>query len=62
MSQVMLKNFFGFYPAVDGTAIKPNKDWNFKGKLYHVKYKGKYYTLDASGGKTEMIEEKSNEK
>jgi hypothetical protein len=57
MSQVMLKNFFGFYPSVDGTPIKGNKDWNFKGKLHHVKYKGKYYTLDASKGETVMIEE-----
>ncbi|MEP2667748.1 MAG: hypothetical protein ABJH04_02065 [Cyclobacteriaceae bacterium] len=57
MSQVMLKNFFGFYPSVDGNPIKPNGDWNFKGKLYHVKYNGKYYTLDASDGKTVMIEE-----
>lgn len=57
MSQVMLKNFFGFYPSVDGQAIKNNKDWNFKGKLYHVKYKGKYYTLNATQGETKMIEE-----
>lgn len=57
MSQVMLKNFFGFYPSVDGNPIKPNGDWNFKGKLHHVKYNGKYYTLDASDGQTKMIEE-----
>lgn len=57
MSQVMLKNFFGFYPSVDGNPIKPNGDWNFNGKLYHVKYNGKYYTLDASDGQTKMIEE-----
>jgi hypothetical protein len=57
MSQVMLKNFFGFYPTVDGAPIKPHKNWNFNGKLHHVKYKGKYYTLDATGGETVMTEE-----
>jgi hypothetical protein len=62
MSQVMLKNFFGFYPSVDGSPIKQNKNWNFKGKLHHVKYKGKYYTLDASGSQTVMIEESSDKK
>lgn len=57
MSQVMLKNFFGFYPSVDGTPIRPNKDWTFKGKLHHVMYKGKYYTLDSTGDEIKMIEE-----
>lgn len=57
MSQVMLKNFFGFYPSVDGVAIKPNKSLNFTGNLYHVKYKGKYYTLQTANGNTKMIEE-----
>lgn len=57
MSQVMLKNFFGFYPTVEGVALKQNKNWNFKGKLYHVKYQGKYYTLDATQGETVMTEE-----
>lgn len=60
MSQVMLKNFFGFYPSVDGTALKTNKGWNFKGKLHHVKYQGRYYTLDATQGETVMIEETPN--
>lgn len=57
MSQVMLKNFFGFYPSVHGEAIKPNTPFNFTGKLYHVKYKGKYYTLQTTQGNTKMIEE-----
>ena len=57
MSQVMLKNFFGFYPSVDGNPIKPNMDWDFNGRLYHVKYKGKYYTLEATNGETVMVEE-----
>jgi hypothetical protein len=57
MSQVMLKNFFGFYPTVDGTPLRQNKDWNFDGKLHHVKYRGKYYALDATSGHTVMTEE-----
>lgn len=61
ISQVMLKNFFGFYPSVDGQAIKDMNGWSFPGKLHHVKYKGKYYTLDATSGKTVMIEEKTND-
>jgi hypothetical protein len=57
MSQVMMKNFFGFYPSVDGQPLKPNKDWVFEGKLYHVKYQEKYYTLDSTGEEVKMIEE-----
>jgi hypothetical protein len=57
MSQVMLKNFFGFYPTVNGNPIREGKDWKFRGRLYHVKYKDKYYTLDAANGKTVMTEE-----
>jgi hypothetical protein len=57
MSQVMLKNFFGFYPTVDGTALNQNKNAMFKGKLHHVKYKGKYYMLDTTSGEMKMTEE-----
>lgn len=57
MSQVMLKNFFGFYPSADGNPLRTNTNWNFNGKLHHVKYQGKYYTLDATSGKTVMVEE-----
>ncbi|HNR72568.1 MAG TPA: hypothetical protein PKH83_01085 [Cyclobacteriaceae bacterium] len=57
MSQVMLKDFFGFYPSVDGTVLKQNEGWHFNGKLHHVKYQGKYYILDATEGMTKMIEE-----
>ncbi|TRX59597.1 hypothetical protein FNH22_10655 [Fulvivirga sp. M361] len=57
MSQVMLKNFFGFYPMVDGSPFNPSKDRSFNGKLHHVKYKGKYYTLDATAYKMVMKEE-----
>jgi len=58
MSQVMLKCFFGFYPTIQGTPLRPNPDWEFKGKLYHVLYQGKYYTIEYQGGKPIMIEER----
>jgi hypothetical protein len=45
MSQVMLKNFFGFYPASGENPIRQNDEWSFDGTMYHVKYKGEYYTL-----------------
>ncbi len=57
MSQVMLKNFFGFYPDASGNALKNNTTFDFKGTLYHVKYQGEYYTLTTENGKTEMVRE-----
>jgi hypothetical protein len=57
MSQVMMKNFFGFYPSVDGQPLQPNTNWKFDGKLHHVKYQGKYYTLDSTGEEVKMIAE-----
>jgi len=54
----MLKCFFGFYPTIQGTPLRPNPDWEFKGKLYHVLYQGKYYTIEYQGGKPIMIEER----
>jgi len=50
MSQVMLKNFFGFYPEIDGGALKPAGNWQFDGKMHHVFYKGEYYSIEYSGG------------
>ncbi len=57
MSQVMLKNFFGFYPDVEGKPLQEIKDWHFNGTLYHVKYAGEYYSLISKDGKVEMIKE-----
>ncbi|MEP1789887.1 hypothetical protein [Reichenbachiella sp.] len=57
MSQVVLKNFFGFYPSVDGAVIQKNEGWHMEGKLYHVKYKGEYYTLSSSDKGIQMIKE-----
>jgi len=57
MSQVMLKCFFGFCPTIAGEPLRPNPNWEFKGKLYHVLYQGKYYTIEYQGGKPIMSEE-----
>jgi len=57
MSQVMLKNFFGFYPSADGNPIKQNQGWSFDGNLYHVKYQGDYYTLKSTEGGVTMEKE-----
>ncbi len=54
ISQVMLKNFFGFYPDVERQILQQNVPDDFSGKLYHVLYGGNYYTLVAEGGKVRM--------
>lgn len=57
MSQVMLKDFFGFYPNANEQPLINVKPFQFEGKLYHVKYGPDYYTLIRKDGKTEMIKE-----
>ena len=57
ISQVMLKNFFGFYPGVDGPPIHQTAPENFTGKLHHVQYGGEYYTLVAKDSKVKMKKE-----
>ena len=59
MSQVMLKNFFGFYPNVQGEVLQKNQHWSFKGKLHHVKYKGEYYRLESSEQGVKMVKEET---
>src|SRR6185503_1311566 len=55
MSQNMLKDFFGFYPAIDGEPLhSTTSSLNFTGTLYNVLYGGKYYTLHCQNGKTTM--------
>ncbi|HVU58939.1 MAG TPA: hypothetical protein VHD83_27950 [Puia sp.] len=55
MSQNVLKDFFGFYPSVDGEALHSTTNaLNFTGTLYNVLYGGKYYTLSCRNGKTTM--------
>lgn len=61
MSQVMLKNFFGFYPNIQGNVIQQN-NWDFNGTLHHVKYKNEYYRLVASNGIVEMVKESDQTK
>lgn len=57
MSQVMLKNFFGFYPNMQGDIIQKNENFDFSGKLHHVKFKNEYYRLEATNGVVKMIKE-----
>jgi hypothetical protein len=58
LSQVMLKNFFGFYPRVEGSPVMDPGPLDFSGKLYHVRYGGEYYTLTSKQGKISMKKEK----
>lgn len=57
ISQVMLKNFFGFYPEVERQILKQEIPAEFSGKLYHVLYGGSYYTLINDGRKVRMKKE-----
>jgi len=57
ISQVMLKNFFGFYPDVKGNVLLKTAPPEFTGKLYHVLFDGEYYTLSAENGKVKMKKE-----
>lgn len=56
-AQVMLKDFFGFNPDINGNVFKVNPDWQFNGKMYHVFYGGEYYTIEYKEGKPVMIKE-----
>lgn len=58
ISQVMLKNFFGFYPEINGTPLRQNVPEEFTGKLYHVRYGDAYYTLTAKDGAVKMKKER----
>jgi len=57
LSQVMLKDFFGFYPDISGKVINSPGSYSFSGKLHHVLYGEEYYTLINDHGKIEMIKE-----
>ena len=59
MSQVMLKDFFGFYPDVHGNPFRETNDFVFDGKLYHVLYGGEYYTIEYQDGKPILIKEEN---
>ncbi|RED47507.1 hypothetical protein [Seonamhaeicola aphaedonensis] len=59
ISQVMLKNFFGFNPQIDGKVIQSYNIWPFSksGTLHHVYYKNDYYRIEFSNDKPVMIKE-----
>lgn len=56
-SQVLIKAFMGFYPDIQGNAMQPTQKINFTGKIHHVLYGGKYYSLSYENGETQMTEE-----
>ena len=59
ISQVMLKNFFGFDPQISGEVISNSDAWPFNGKskLRHVNYKNEYYTIEFQNNKPVMVKE-----
>jgi hypothetical protein len=59
ISQVMLKNFFGFNPQIDSGVSQENDSWPFsgKGKLHHVYYRNNYYAIEFQGNKPVMVKE-----
>lgn len=56
MSQDVMKDFFGFYPQIDGKPVITNtkQPIKFKGKLYNVSYGGKLYDLSCDNGVNKM--------
>ena len=54
MSQVMLKDFFGFYPQVGENPIALIKKPEFVGTLYNVRYGNTYYKLTLNKGEVKM--------
>ena len=50
-SQVVLKNFMGFYPQIDGDIVQHyGPKINFSGNLYNLLYGGKYYNIHNKDG------------
>lgn len=58
ISQVMLKDFFGFYPDADGSPVSDPGTFDFSGKLHHVLYGDEYYTLIVEKGRVKMKKER----
>lgn len=56
-SQVLLKAFMGFNPDIQGNAMQSPPAIDFTGKMRHVLYGGKYYSLSYADGKTVMTAE-----
>jgi hypothetical protein len=58
MSQVLVKNFFGFNPGVSGMNLQStNKKIDFTGTLYNVLYGGKYYNISCVQGNTKLLKQ-----
>jgi hypothetical protein len=60
ISQVVLKNFFGFDPQIDSEKpLLVDTNWPFKGngKLHHVFYKNDYYRIEFNAKNPVMIKE-----
>ena len=59
-SLVMIKCFFGFDPDISGSdPLRKQDNINLKGNLYHVFYKGEYYSILLDNGKRSMKKENS---
>jgi hypothetical protein len=59
LSQVVLKNFMGFYPQIDGGDIQHfGPPINFSGTLYNLLYGGKYYNIHSKNGAVTMEPQK----
>jgi LacI family transcriptional regulator len=62
ISQVMLKNFFGFDPQINTKQPLHNySTWPFNGQgtLHHVYYSNEYYRIEFSNEKPVMVKEKA---
>ena len=57
LSQVMLKDFFGFYPKIGGDALMDIGEPQIDGTMHHVYYKGEYYKIYSDGKKMKMEKE-----
>ena len=57
LSQVMLKDFFGFYPEIGGDALMNIGEAQIDGTMHHVYYKGEYYKIYSDGKKMRMEKE-----
>jgi len=62
ISQVMLKDFFGFYPDAEETPVHQTAPEGFSGKLHHVLFGDRYYTLVAKDGEIKMKKERQEQK
>ena len=56
----MLREFFGFMPRFmeDNPLDKAGMARSIQGKMHHVVYQGKYYTITSNNDGLSMVEEK----